>query len=209
MKDSNKTSVLSSKDFEIESKSWEQIYSLLLKLADTIRKSGFEHDMIVAVSRGGWIPARILADLLGTSELTDVKVEFYVGIGETQHRPNITQPILRSVRNQRILIVDDLADTGESLKLVKKHLKNQGALEVRIATIYCKPESIIIPNYYDEETRKWIVFPWELKETVRKTIEKIVDEGRTVDDAKEKLINSGLDSNLTKRFIKEIVSELH
>ena len=194
---------------EFESPSWNQTYSLILKLSEAIQKSGFEPDIIVGVSRGGWIPARILSDLLENPNLANVSAEFYVGIAKTKQKPTILQSVSLPVNDKKVLVVDDLADTGESLKLVTEHLENQGASEVRIATIYYKPWSIIIPHYYEKETRCWIVFPWELKETVRKAVKKFISEGRTMEDTKKKLINSGLDRKLTEQFIKEIVGEEH
>jgi hypothetical protein len=194
---------------EFEIPSWAQIYGLLLKLAETVRKSGFEPNLIVGVSRGGWIPARIMSDLLENPKLANVTVEFYVGLAETKNEPIITQPVSVSVKDKRVLVVDDLADTGESLKRVNSHLKKHCASEVKIATIYYKPWSIIVPHYYEKETRRWIVFPWERKEVVRKIVEKFRGEERTVEYTKEKLISSGLDRELVERFIKEIVEEEH
>ena len=194
-------------NLESEIPSWNQIYRLLLKLAEAVRKSGFEPDVIVGVSRGGWIPARIMSDLLETPKLANVTAEFYVGVAETKREPTITQPVSLPVKDKKVLVVDDVTDTGESLKLVNSHLKNQGASEIKIATIYYKPWSVIVPHCYEKETRCWIVFPWEQKETVRKTVEKFRDEGRTVEDAKEKLISSGLNRELVERFIKEIFRE--
>ncbi|MQY61966.1 phosphoribosyltransferase [archaeon] len=194
---------------EFEIPSWDQIYGLLLKLTEAVRKSGFEPDLIVGVSRGGWIPARIMSDLLENPKLANVTADFYVGLAETKNEPIITQPVSVSVKDKRVLVVDDLADTGESLKLVNSHLKKHGASEVKIATIYYKPWSIIVPHYYEKETRCWIVFPWERKEVVRKIVEKFRGEERTVEDTKEKLISSGLDRELVERFIKEIVEEEH
>ena len=190
-----------------ECPSWKQIYSLLLKLAENILNSKFKPDIIVGVCRGGWIPARILSDLLEMPKLANVTTQFYVGISETKHEPAITQPVSLPVIGKKVLIVDDLADTGKSLKLVKLHLKNQGASEVRIATIYCKPWSITIPHYYEKETRQWIVFPWEMKETIKKTFEMFMAEGRTLEEAKEKLVSSWIDRELVEHFIKKIVSE--
>jgi hypoxanthine phosphoribosyltransferase len=194
---------------EFEIPSWNQIYGLLLNLAGTVRKSGFEADVIVGVSRGGWIPARIMSDLLGNINLANLTAEFYVGVAETRKEPSITQPVSVSVDAKKVLVVDDLADTGKSLKLVNAHLKNQGASEVKIATIYYKPWSITVPDYYEKETRRWIVFPWEQKETVRKIVEKIINAGRTMEDAKEKLISSGLNREHVELFIKEIAEEDH
>ena len=194
---------------EFEIPSWNQIYDLTLKLAEAVRTSGFEANLLVGVSRGGWIPARIMSDLLGKLNLANVTAEFYVGVAETKQEPSITQPVSASVNGKRVLVVDDLADTGKSLKLVTAHLKNQGASEVRIATIYYKPWSITVPDYYEKETRRWIVFPWEQKETVRKIVEKVIGAGRTMEDAKEKLISSGLNRKHVELFIKEITEEEH
>ena len=184
--------------------SWKQIYSLLLKLAEAVHKSGFEPDIIVGISRGGWIPARIISDLLQNPRLAHVAAEFYVGVAETKQEPAITQPVSVSVEDKKILVVDDVADTGESLKLVTSHLNEKGASEIKTATIYYKPWSIIVPHYYQKITRSWIVFPWERKEATRKIVEKFRDEGRGVEEAKEKLISSGLNRELAERFIKEI-----
>ena len=192
---------------EFEIPSWNHIYDLTLKLAEAVRTSGFEANLLVGVSRGGWIPARIMSDLLGKLNLANVTAEFYVGVAETKQEPSITQPVSTSVNGKRVLVVDDLADTGKSLKIVTVHLKNQGASEVRIATIYYKPWSITVPDYYEKETRRWIVFPWEQKETVKKIVEKFIGAGRTVEEAKEKLISSGLNRKHVELFIKEIAEE--
>jgi uncharacterized protein len=192
---------------EFEVPSWNQIYSLLLKLAESVKKSEFESDLIVGVSRGGWIPARIMSDLLENPKLANVTAEFYVGVAETKHEPSITQPVSVSVKDKKVLVVDDLADTGESLKLINSHLEKHGASEVRVATIYYKPWSIIVPNYYEKETRSWVIFPWEQKEAVKKLVERFGDKEITVNKAKEKLISSGLDRKLVERFIKEVIEE--
>jgi hypothetical protein len=191
-------------ELEFEIPSWEQIYKLLLDLADKVRKAGFKPDVIVGVSRGGWPPARIMSDLLENQKLANVTAEFYVGVAETTCKPVITQPVSIQMRTRRVLVVDDVADTGESLRLVRAHLSEQGASEVKIATIYYKPWSVVIPDYYEKETCSWIIFPWERKETVRKVVEKYKREGKSVNEAKEKLVNSGLDRKLAERFIQEI-----
>jgi hypoxanthine phosphoribosyltransferase len=208
MKYSNTKTPASSEDkMELLIPSWEQIYSLLLKLAEKIRKSSFTPDLIVGVAKGGWIPARILSDLLEVPELANVTAEFYVGIAKTKPEPAITQPVSVSVKGKKALVVDDLADTGKSLKRIISHLENQGAKEVRIAAIYCKPWSITEPDYYEKETSQWVVFPWELNETVKKILQNFKDNKRSVDYVKEKLISSGLDKKLAEQFIKEMGSE--
>lgn len=195
------------KNLEFEAPTWDQIYSSLLRLAEAVRKSRFEPDLIVGVSRGGLIPARIMSDLLENPNLATLTAEFYIGIAETRKVPSISQPISVPVKGKKVLVVDDLADTGRSLKPVTSHIKNQGASEVRTATIYYKPWSTTVPDYYEKESRRWIVFPWEQKETVKKIIEKLGTEGRTIAEAKEKLISLGLNRKRVEQFTKEITGE--
>jgi len=194
-------------ELEFEIPSWDQIYKLLLNLSSTIRKTGFKPDIIVGVSRGGWLPARVMSDLLENPKLANVAAEFYVGVAETKSKPVITQPVSVSVKGKKVLVVDDVTDTGESLRLVRSHLEEQGATEVKTATIYYKPWSVIVPDYYEKETSSWIIFPWERKETVRKIVEKYKRQGKSIDEAKEKLVDSGIDRKLVERFIQEIFGE--
>lgn len=199
-----KYSNISLDKLEFEIPSWNQIYWFLLNLAKNIQNDGFKADIIIGVSRGGWLPARILSDLLENPKLANVTAEFYMGTTQIRCKPIITQPVSVSVKDKKILLVDDVADTGESLKLVNSHLKEDGASEIKIVTIYRKPWSLIVPDYYAKETCFWIVFPWEIKETVRKIVEKYVQQGKTVTNIKEKLISIGLEKELMERFVKEI-----
>lgn len=192
-------------DLEFDIPTWEQIYTLLLNLSDQIKRAKFRPDVIVGVSRGGWPPARILSDLLENPELANVKAEFYLGVAKTKGEPVITQPVSVSVHGKKILIVDDVADTGKSLRLVRSHLKEQSAADVKIATIYYKPWSVVTPDWFERETSHWIIFPWERKETVRNVVKRFKGEGKTVEEAKETLIHHGLDRKLVERFLKEIL----
>jgi len=148
-----------------------------------------------------------MSDLLENPRVANVAAEFYIGVAETKGKPVITQPVSVSVEGKKVLVVDDVADTGESLRLVRSHLEEQGATEVKTATIYYKPWSVIIPDYYEKETRSWIIFPWERKETVRKIVEKCKRQGNSINTAKEKLVSSGLERKLVERFIQEIFGE--
>jgi len=190
--------------WEFEIPSWEGMYESLLELARKIRKAGFKPDIVVGVARGGWPVARVMSDLLENPEVANVKAEFYLGVAETKKEPIITQPVSTSVRSKKVLVVDDVADTGKSLALVREHLKEQGAAVIRIATIYCKPWSVLKPDWFERQTERWIVFPWERKETIKRILEKCRKEGVSVEQAKEALVRYGLDRRLAERFIQEI-----
>ena len=196
-----------SSETQFEIPTWDQIYEMLLNSAERIRKNGFKPDLIVGVSRGGWPPARVLSDFLDNPNLANVKAEFYLGVAETKMEPILTQPVSMAVAGKKVLIVDEVADTGKSLELVKKHVIEQGACEVKIATVYYKPWSVVIPDYYGKETSRWIVFPWEIKETIRKIVKKCREKGKSVEEAVAKLVKAGVSAELARRFLKEIVEE--
>jgi len=194
-------------ELEFEVPTWNQIYDMLLSLADRMRRDGFRPDVIVGVSRGGWPPARVLSDLLDSPNLANVRAEFYLGVAETKAEPTITQPLSVDVKGKRVLVVDEVADTGKSLKLVKEHVSQKAPVQAKTATVYYKPWSIVKPDYYEKETSLWIVFPWEIKETVRKIVKKCKATGKSVEEETAKLAKAGISAELIRRFLSEIVGE--
>ena len=182
---------------------WEQIYSMLLDLAEKIRNDNFHFDIVVGISRGGWIPARVLSDLLENPEIANVRAEFYLGIAKTRKEPVITQSVSVNVKDKNVLAVDDVVDTGKSLKLVKDSILERGAKNLRVASLYYKPWSITRPDYYEKTTQDWVIFPWERKEALRSFIGKLLEKGKTVEKAVQALVKQGFDKKLAKRFIKE------
>jgi len=196
--------VEASAKFEVPT--WNRIYTMLLSQAEKIRQSSFKPDVIVGVTRGGWVPARVLSDFLGVPDFATVRVEFYLGVAETRNEPVLIQGVSAVVTGKKVLIVDDVADTGKSLQLAREHVLQQGATEVKIATVYRKPWSVIKPDYYETETSCWVVFPWETKETIRKIVEKH-GEKKAIDMETAKLVKAGLSKQLAERFLKEVFEE--
>jgi hypoxanthine phosphoribosyltransferase len=181
------------------------MYNVLLSLTRKIIRSGFVPDVIIGVSRGGWVPARVLCDLLSTPVLANVGVEFYVGVGVMKGRqPRLTQQLSAAVSGNRVLIVDDVADTGKSLQLVKEHVIKEGALEVRTVTMYMKPWSIVEPSYHGKKTSCWIVFPWETKETILSVATGSKwEKGKELNDIE----HARLSAREAQRFLNRIIEE--
>src|SRR5260370_28475234 len=174
---------------------------MLLDLAQQIRKDQYPPDIIVGVSRGGWPPARVMNDLLENPNLANMKVEFYKDIGVRNKRPRITQPVTMEVVGKRVLVVDDVSDTGHSLRIVANHLHRKPVKEIRVCTIYMKPQSIIRPDYYARTTRKWIIFPWERLEAVHLVSKRFRDEWTRASSPVQALKGSGIRARLVrKRF---------
>jgi hypoxanthine phosphoribosyltransferase len=194
--------LVSENKFEVPT--WNRIYDMLIELADKVRTNCFKPDILVGISRGGWLPTRVLSDLLENPYTTSVGVEFYVGVYETNREPILTQPLSVSAFNKKILLVDDVVDTGKSAMLVKSHLVGEGTKETRLLTLYYKPWSIVKPDFYGKETSDWIVFPWEIKETLKKLVEKYKEKPELVKEITSRLIRDGVPKKLIERFLNEI-----
>jgi len=179
--------------------SWDDVYDMMIELARQIKGSGYSPEVIVGVSRGGWPPARVMSDLLENPNLANMKVEFYTNIGATAKRPKITQPVTSEVAGKRVLVVDDVADSGHSLRVTVKHLGRKGAREIRVCTLYLKPKSIFKPNHYARTTSKWIIFPWERLEAIR-LIKRNLKSGGNPRVVIRELKGSGLSASLIRRL---------
>ena len=180
------------------------MYNILLSLARKILKSGFEPDVIVGVSRGGWVPARVLCDLLGAPSLASIGVAFYDGVGKAGRRPMVTQPLTVGVLGKKVLVVDEVADTGESLKLAREQVVKEGAKEVRTVTMYTKPWSIVEPDFHEKKTSSWVVFPWETKETIQSVAK---DSKRILKKGLDDLQHARLSARRAQRFLNKILAE--
>jgi hypoxanthine phosphoribosyltransferase len=176
---------------------------MLLCQAQKIKAQNYKPDLIVAIARGGVVPARILSDLLETPNLSFIQIEFYTNINQTLKEPTLKQTLNTNVTGKKTLIVDDIADTGKSLKLAKTHLKQQEAIEIKTATLYQKNQSITIPDFYEKQTTNWVVFPWDTKETLRKIIHRPIGK-RILNQEVAKLVKAGLPKQLSSKLIKDL-----
>ncbi len=187
--------------------SWDEVYMLCKELARKIKNSKFKPDVIVAIARGGWIPARILADFLFIKELYSVKAEHWGIVATVTGKARITQPLTVDLKGKKVLIVDDVADTGETIEIVTKHVKEKGAKEVKTAVIDFKHTSKFVPDYYAREMERWawIVYPWSIYEDVKDLIAKI-DEKGDADEITKKLeekFNLKVDRSVVEDVLKE------
>ncbi len=189
------------RNLKFEAPSWDEIYSMMLRLARRVRESHFEPEVIVGVSRGGWPPARIMSDLLENQNLANMKVVFYRDIGLRNKRPVITQPVSSRVKGKRVLVVDDVSDTGHSLRVVSAHLRTRGAGKVKVCTLYLKPGSVFTPHFYARKTSKWIIFPWERLESIRLLSKKLGDPPVSVARIIRELRDSGVSPALIRRLM--------
>ena len=186
--------------------SWSQFGEDIFTLSQKILESGQKFDRIVALAKGGLTLSRSLVDYVKVEEVSSIQIEFYTGIDQTAKTPVITQSLPVSIRDERILIVDDIADSGETLELAMKYLQYHGAKSIHTATLFMKPKSKIKPDYFVNETSAWIVFPNEIRETIELLKKMWSEQGDTPEKIKEQLIHIGIPLKEVEFFLSMLSS---
>jgi len=141
---------------------WGDLEKSCIDVAKQVKESGVSFDVIVTLAKGGWPMTRSLSDMTGIEEIASIGVKFYVGVNQRADKPIIYQDLPIDVKGRRVLLFDDIADTGGSLKFVGRLLKDRGAKLVKTATLYYKPHSVIKPDYYGQTTTAWLLHPQRL-----------------------------------------------
>ncbi|TVZ00820.1 phosphoribosyltransferase [Trebonia kvetii] len=144
-----------------ETLTWETFGSAAQDLARVIAADDFRPDLILAIARGGMFVAGALGYALSVKNLHLMNVEFYNGVGSTLDMPVMLPPVPLAVdfSQKKVLIADDVADTGKTLELVRDFIVEHVA-EVRSAVVYEKPGSLVKCDYVWKRTDRWINFPW-------------------------------------------------
>jgi hypoxanthine phosphoribosyltransferase len=140
---------------------WDEFGQATRSLAQQVADSGFHADLVIAIARGGLLLAGALAYALGTKSCGALNVEFYTGVDARLPEPVLLPPMLDepAVAGKRVLLVDDVSDSGRTLALVVDLLKRTGA-EIRTACLYAKPRTVLVPDFTWRTTPHWITFPW-------------------------------------------------
>jgi hypoxanthine phosphoribosyltransferase len=136
-------------------------------LARQVAQSGFRPDLVLAIARGGLPVAGALAYALSVKNCFAMNVEFYTGVDERIEVPVQLPPLLDvvDISGMRVLVADDVADTGRTLELVHKVI-NADVSEARCAVLYQKSQSVIDCEYVFKRTDRWINFPWSTEEPI-------------------------------------------
>lgn len=173
--------------------SFQEVHDMVREVAEKVKKSGYEPTTIVGLARGGWVPARLMCDFLGITDLISLKVEHWLETGKTKDEATIRYPITTSMTGKKLLVIDDITDTGESLIKSTEHLKKLNPQEIRTGVMQYVPASKYKPNYYAEEVTDWFwfIYPWNWIEDTSTLIVRLVsgEEGK---QWSLNAINSGL-----------------
>ncbi len=150
-------------------------------LAAQILARGPPPETLVALTRGGWVPARLLADRLGVHRLLPLRVRHWGVTATPSARAELVGGLGEPVSGQAVLVVDDLTDTGESLRLAREHVAALGPARLATATFLHMAHATFTPDFFAEEIPReewvWVVFPWNYWEDLRELAGRARAEG--------------------------------
>ena len=187
---------------------WDLFEKLAKKVANKIISTNFHPGLIIGLARGGWVLSRMLCDYLGIKDLISLKVEHWGITATPDGEAHIKYPFNVDLSGKKVLIVDDITDTGESLKIAYDHVNSFNPKEIRTATLRHIKGSKFIPDYYGEEIAwRWVIFPWNYTEDMCNIITQI-GEGYELQEIKKRLkTDHNIEINISE--INRIRTEAH
>jgi hypoxanthine phosphoribosyltransferase len=201
--------------FECQVMDWNLFYELAKQVAKKINSSGYKPDVIVGLARGGWVLARVLCDLIGVKDLLSLKVEHW-GVTATPDGTAKLKYLLNvDLSGKKVLVVDDITDTGESMSVTIDYLKSLKPSEVRTAALQHITSAKFKPNYIGEEIKwRWVIFPWNFTEDMCNIVPKVcarlkVDPNGNVDVSQiRKELKQFYTVDTTEETLADILQEL-
>lgn len=160
--------------FECEVMDWNLFYKLARKVAKKVNNSGYKPDLIIGLARGGWVLARVLCDLIGIKDLVSLKVEHW-GITATPNgKAKLKYPLKVDLTGKNVLVVDDITDTGESMRVAVEYIQSLTPSLIRTAALRHIISSKFMPDYFGEEINwRWVIFPWNFTEDMCNIVSKV------------------------------------
>lgn len=159
---------------------WEEVVEWCRRLAEIIRAYGFKPDLVVAIARGGYVPARLLCDFLDVHDLVSIQVLHWGKAAEITAVAHVKYPYDLDLTGKRVLLVDDIVDTGDSVIVAQEFIQSRWkSLELKVAAMqWISPVAKIKPDFYVEDVREWIwyQYPWTRAEDTTNFFEKILTE---------------------------------
>jgi len=160
--------------------SWEEIVDWAWNLAKIIKKDGYKPDVIVALARGGYVPGRLLCDFLDVENLLSIQSQHWTEAAKAEERAIIKFPYKVDLSNYTVLVVDDIVDTGDTLKLARDYVaEHWNPKQLKTAALqWISPVAKFKPDYYYIEVTDWTWFqyPWTRLEDTYQFIKRIVTE---------------------------------
>lgn len=167
--------------------SWNQFEKDCLELYKN-KLTGTHIDKIISISRGGTVASRIFSDLLGTIPISHITISSYKDMKKIA-KPIVTEEPKTNFKDQTVLIIDEVSDTGATFELAVEHIKKHTPKKIYTLSPYIKPHTTFKPDFWIKNIDAWIIFPYD----VRETAEGFIKLFGSVEHAKTKLLEVGFE----------------
>jgi hypoxanthine phosphoribosyltransferase len=196
--------------FKCDMPSWRRVVRDSKTLSGLIKDSGYYPDIVVAICRGGLVPARLVCDFLHIKDLTTIKVEHWGIVATPTEKAVIKFPLYVDIKDKSVLLVDDITDTGDTLRVSLEHLKKFKPKEIRTAVLIHKIVSDFMPDYSVRKITqwRWVIFPWHVWEDLTCLIKNIKATGVYCEEDIRRELKSKYNIEAQIEMIKEILSEI-
>jgi len=181
---------------------WEEMGKYCFLLAQKVIKSDKKFDRLVTMAKGGWTWSRTMSDYLNIDKVGSIQVQMYRDYVQKKRRPVLLQALPVSVKDERVLIFDDVSDTGETLAFTRKYLKMSGAKKTTVATLFFKPWSQVKPDFYMCQTKAWVIFPHEVRESIQNIGGPWLKKGISKKEVLSRFVKIGLPQDQVEYFLK-------
>ena len=164
---------------------WADVDGWADSVAAQVRERSAVPSTIVGLTRGGWVPARLLADRLGVKRIVSLRAQHWGVTATPTGDAQLTEGLSGTVEGLHVLVVDDITDTGDSLALAVAHVRDARPARVESATFLHITHSKFAPTYFAEEIPRdrwvWVVFPWNYWEDLTALALRAVEVGQGID----------------------------
>jgi hypoxanthine phosphoribosyltransferase len=178
-------------DQSYEYLSWEHLGNEIFSLSQKIAESNVKYDRVVALAKGGLTFARSLTDYLDVDHLSSIQIQMYSGINQTMKKPIVLQSLPVSIQDENILVFDDIVDKGDTMALSLEYLSYHGAKSLTTACLVKKPWTNFQPDFFASESKSWIIFPNESRETIHLLQDMWLEKGDSLEEITKNLLKIG------------------
>lgn len=187
--------------------SWGEVSRLASRLAGRIREAGCHPDIVVAIARGGYVPARLLCDHLNLYNLTSLRIAHYIG-AKASGRAHLISSLGEDIRGKSVLLVDDVSDSGDTLQLAVEHIETLAPRELRVAVLHHKQGASLVPDFYGQRVIhwRWITYPWAVIEDLGGFLRRMSPVPTTIDEAAARL-QQDYHIRVSRRILQDILAQ--
>lgn len=172
-------------DFTAKIVTLNEVYSLTHKLATQIMNSSVPFDSVIAIARGGMLPARLICDFLNIHQLSSIQIKHYGSGAEELDEVEITDPLNINIDRKNVLLIDDVNDTGKTMTAAIEHIQSRNPQVLKTAVLHEKSHTIKNADFSVETLKKWkwLIYQWAVTEDVLKFLikdEKLAESNEVI-----------------------------